>query len=36
MAQWRSDGHGEGRPPAPGSVTFRWSREHQWQDAGVS
>lgn len=35
MVQRCSDGHGEGRPPAPGSVTFRWSHEHQWQDAGV-
>lgn len=27
MVQWRSDSHGEGRPPAPGSVTFRWPGE---------
>ena len=31
-----SDGHGEGQPPAQASATFRWSREHQRQDAGVS
>lgn len=35
MVQRCSDGRGEGQPPAPGSVTFRWSHEHQWQDAGV-